>query len=147
MAQKKAYVRYAQNKAVPGSLIVRTKAPKVGTWKEVPYDICCGAGDQVLCFTSTTALPPSQQIWSIVGRKFDDVNENYGFILPNLFGTTTNEEWVEMATEAYSWMGMSFLVNSEDPSKVDICMKESLLKSIFPAEDGSTFNFVVASPA
>jgi hypothetical protein len=42
MAQKKAFVRYAQNKAVPGSLIVRTKAPKVGTWKEVPYDICCG---------------------------------------------------------------------------------------------------------
>jgi hypothetical protein len=41
MAQKKAFVRYAQNKAVPGSLIVRTKAPKVGTWKEVPYDICC----------------------------------------------------------------------------------------------------------
>jgi hypothetical protein len=44
MAQKKAFVRYAQNKAVPGSLIVRTKAPKVGTWKEVPYDICCGGG-------------------------------------------------------------------------------------------------------
>jgi hypothetical protein len=41
MAQKKAFVRYAQNKAVPGSLIVRTKAPKVGNWKEVPYDICC----------------------------------------------------------------------------------------------------------
>jgi len=44
MAQKKAFVRYADNKAVPGSLIVRTKAPKVGTWKEVPYDICCGGG-------------------------------------------------------------------------------------------------------
>ena len=42
MSQKKAFVRYAQNKAVPGSLIVRTKAPKVGTWKEVPYDLCCG---------------------------------------------------------------------------------------------------------
>jgi hypothetical protein len=45
MAQKKAFVRYAQNKAVPGSLIVRTKAPKVGTWKEVSYDLCCGGGD------------------------------------------------------------------------------------------------------
>jgi hypothetical protein len=43
MAQKKAFVRYAANKAVPGSLIVRTKAPKVGTWKEVPYDVCCEA--------------------------------------------------------------------------------------------------------
>jgi hypothetical protein len=44
MAQKKAFVRYAQNKAVPGSLIVRTKAPSVGTWKEVSYDLCCGGG-------------------------------------------------------------------------------------------------------
>ena len=41
MSQKKAFVRYAANKAVPGSLIVRTKAPKVGTWKEVPYNLCC----------------------------------------------------------------------------------------------------------
>jgi hypothetical protein len=49
MAQKKAFVRYAQNKAVPGSLIVRTKAPKVGTWKEVPYDICCGGGSTSPC--------------------------------------------------------------------------------------------------
>ena len=42
MAQKKAFVRYANNKAVAGSLIVREKAPKVGTWKEVDYDLCCG---------------------------------------------------------------------------------------------------------
>jgi hypothetical protein len=49
MAQKKAFVRYAQNKAVPGSLIVRIKAPKVGTWKEVPYDICCGGGSTSPC--------------------------------------------------------------------------------------------------
>jgi hypothetical protein len=42
MANKKAFVRYADNKAVPGSLIVRTKAPSVGVWKEVTYDLCCG---------------------------------------------------------------------------------------------------------
>lgn len=41
MSKKKAYVRYANNKAVAGSLIVRTKAPKVGVWEEVPYDLCC----------------------------------------------------------------------------------------------------------
>lgn len=41
MAKKKAFVRYAGNKAVAGSLIVRTEAPSVGTWKEVPYDLCC----------------------------------------------------------------------------------------------------------
>lgn len=44
----RAYVRYANNKAVPGSLIVRNKAPKVGTWKEVNYDLCCG-GDSGNC--------------------------------------------------------------------------------------------------
>ena len=41
MANNKAFVRYANNKAVPGSLIVRKKAPSVGTWKEVSYDLCC----------------------------------------------------------------------------------------------------------
>jgi hypothetical protein len=43
MAQNKAFVRYANNKAVPGSLIVRKKAPAVGVWKEIPYDLCCDA--------------------------------------------------------------------------------------------------------
>lgn len=41
MAKKKAFVRYADNKAVAGSLVVRTEAPSVGVWKEVPYDLCC----------------------------------------------------------------------------------------------------------
>ncbi len=48
MANNKAFVRYANNKAVPGSLIVRKKAPSVGTWKEVDYDLCCG-GDSGNC--------------------------------------------------------------------------------------------------
>lgn len=57
MAQKKAFVRYAGNKAVPGSLIVRTKAPKVGTWKEVPYDVCCGGNSgECVCTTGTLSL-------------------------------------------------------------------------------------------
>jgi hypothetical protein len=41
MADLKAYVRYAKNKAVAGSLILGRKPPKVGVWKEVPYDLCC----------------------------------------------------------------------------------------------------------
>jgi hypothetical protein len=49
----RAYVRYANNKAVPGSLIVRNKAPKVGTWKEVDYDLCCG-GSGNCCSNETT---------------------------------------------------------------------------------------------
>ena len=48
MAKKRAFVRYSKNgKLVPGSLIVTqgTHPDKPSTWKEVPYDICCGGGD------------------------------------------------------------------------------------------------------
>lgn len=39
---KKAFVRYDGNKKiVPGTLIVQDKAPKVGTWREVPTQLCC----------------------------------------------------------------------------------------------------------
>lgn len=41
MAKKKAFVRYANNKLVPGSVFIGTKAPSVGVWKEIPYDLCC----------------------------------------------------------------------------------------------------------
>jgi hypothetical protein len=41
MANKKGFVRYANNKLVAGSLILADKAPKVGVWKEVPADLCC----------------------------------------------------------------------------------------------------------
>jgi hypothetical protein len=47
MAKKRAFVRYSKNgKLVPGSLIVTqgTHPDKPSTWKEVPYDICCGGG-------------------------------------------------------------------------------------------------------
>ena len=44
MANKKGFVRYANNKLVAGSLILADKAPKVGVWKEVTYDLCCGGG-------------------------------------------------------------------------------------------------------
>jgi hypothetical protein len=150
MAQKKAFVRYAANKAVPGSLIVRTKAPKVGTWKEVPYDVCCGGGGQTLCFTSSTES--LSDFWVIYGKRTETIVppylsefSTYVFTNDSLTVATTLDEWVEIANQIYSWMGVSFSINSEDPSKVDICMKESLLKSIFPAEDGSTFNFYIGA--
>jgi len=44
MANKKGFVRYANNKLVAGSLILANKAPKVGVWKEVPADLCCDEG-------------------------------------------------------------------------------------------------------
>tara|TARA_R110000868_G_scaffold182073_2_gene423069 strand:- start:181 stop:750 length:570 start_codon:yes stop_codon:yes gene_type:complete len=38
----KAWVRYdGQKKIVSSSLILREQKPKVGTWREVPVDLCC----------------------------------------------------------------------------------------------------------
>ena len=38
----KAWVRYdGQKKIVPSSLILQAHKPKVGTWKEIPTDLCC----------------------------------------------------------------------------------------------------------
>lgn len=38
----KAWVRYdGQKKIVPGSLILQANKPKVGTWSEIPTDLCC----------------------------------------------------------------------------------------------------------
>lgn len=56
MANKKAFVRYADNKAVPGSLIVRTKAPSVGVWKEVTYDLCCEEPIPTGCCTLSSGI-------------------------------------------------------------------------------------------
>lgn len=43
MSKKKAFVRYANNKLVPASVFIGAKAPAVGVWKEIPYDLCCDA--------------------------------------------------------------------------------------------------------
>jgi hypothetical protein len=148
MANNKAFVRYANNKAVPGSLIVRKKAPSVGTWKEVNYDLCCGGGDNIVCFTSISAN--LSNLWFFNGKwsettipPFGSNVQTFTFQDGFLGVATTLEEWVEIANQIYSWMGVSFSINSIDPSKVDVCMKESLLKSMFPAEDGSTFQFYI----
>jgi hypothetical protein len=51
MANKKGFVRYANNKLVAGSLILADKAPKVGVWKEVPADLCCTPTNGGCCDT------------------------------------------------------------------------------------------------
>lgn len=44
MSKLKAWVRFDGNKnVVPGSLILRTTKPKLGTWVEVTYNLCCGS--------------------------------------------------------------------------------------------------------
>ena len=149
MSQKKAFVRYAANKAVPGSLIVRAKAPKVGTWKEIPYDVCCGGGGNTVCFTSSLAAYDSG-FWSIYGKWSETIIPPFGsnfqlytFINGFTAVATSLAQWVEIANQVNSWMGVVFSINPEDSNKVDICMNESLFKGMFPAEDGSTLNFYI----
>ena len=51
----KAFIRFdGQKKVVPGSLILRESKPKVGTWLEVTYDLCCGS-----ITPPPTPVPPS----------------------------------------------------------------------------------------
>jgi hypothetical protein len=94
MAQKKAFVRYANNKAVAGSLIVREKAPKVGTWKEVPADLCCNNSQDggYTCCIAIQAIA-------------DEISGLYGFTLetrnggPNLTGSI---QWTPTVSESFS---------------------------------------------
>lgn len=114
MAQKKAFVRYANNKAVPGSLIVRTKAPSVGNWKEVTYDLCC---------SQTTIIPiPEVQIQSnppglnqyslgIMGLCFNFPSEGYDNrflyweLSPITAEITTTQDLIDVFNEHFSFLG------------------------------------------
>lgn len=89
MANNKAFIRYANNKAVPGSLIVRKKAPSVGVWKEVNYDLCCGD----VCPQPT---PFCTENWAF--ENFDGTTFRNGDAIPeeqdpSVFGTLTTPAW------------------------------------------------------
>tara|TARA_R110000868_G_scaffold81_3_gene800 strand:+ start:902 stop:1468 length:567 start_codon:yes stop_codon:yes gene_type:complete len=53
----KAWVRYAQNKVVPSSLILQANKPKVGVWKEISTDLCCD---------TNPCIPTNYYPWTIV---------------------------------------------------------------------------------
>jgi uncharacterized protein (TIGR02145 family) len=91
MANNKAFVRYANNKAVPGSLIVRKKAPSVGTWKEVNYDLCC---DDV-CPQPT---PFCTENWAF--ENFDGTTFRNGDPIPEVTNPTT---WAALTTPAWCY--------------------------------------------
>jgi len=129
MAQKKAFVRYAQNKAVPGSLIVRTKAPKVGTWKEVPYDICCG-GDGKVKQNLIFEVPRNNVVGAtlIIKCYTDPPWQNLLYSSgPPLPQTTLNT-----ATDAFNWLttnfnfpGFSWVLTS--PTTIEAVLDSSLV--------------------
>ena len=53
----KAWVRYdGQNKIVPSSLILQAHKPKVGTWEEIPTELCCTTTTTTTCCISCTIL-------------------------------------------------------------------------------------------
>jgi uncharacterized protein (TIGR02145 family) len=91
MANNKAFVRYANNKAVPGSLIVRKKAPSVGTWKEVNYDLCC---DDV-CPQPT---PFCTENWAF--ENFDGTTFRNGDPIPEVTNPTA---WSGLTTPAWCY--------------------------------------------
>lgn len=112
MAQKKAFVRYAQNKAVPGSLIIATKAPKVGVWREVLYDICCEPGGS--CDASKLNL---EQLINNMNQCYEQVT--------NLFPTITyftdfadNNTYIENGCSDMYDDGNSFNTNLTQPYSV-----------------------------
>lgn len=110
MAQKKAFVRYAANKAVPGSLIVRTKAPKVGTWKEVPYDVCCG--EQATVRLTSSFFTTSAGEFTIIFA-----SENFYTFASYDYEGATSTDWINYFNIRFSWMGI-FSINPEDPDQV-----------------------------
>ena len=93
MANNKAFIRYANNKAVPGSLIVRKKAPSVGTWKEVNYDLCC---DDV-CPQPT---PFCMENWAF--ENFDGTTFRNGDAIPEVQDPI---EWSALTTPAWCYYG------------------------------------------
>jgi len=148
MAQKKAFVRYAQNKAVPGSLIVRTKAPKVGTWKEVPYDVCCDGGGPCTAPVVLTAPLNGETNRGVSNRPliactFPDSSPilmSFGFL-----GSAPNDTWVNIindANETLSWIGTWELGENQIILTMD-CNFYTFLQTLCLGE----IELVAASPA
>ncbi len=132
MAQKKAFVRYAQNKAVPGSLIVRTKAPKVGTWKEVPYDICCGGGGECTTPVVLTVLA-NFPVVQAPGLACGENGILYtGSVCAFPVGDFTWEDLIEqLNSPCASWLGFWELIPGEIDT-IKLTMPCDLAKALCP---------------
>lgn len=143
MAQKKAFVRYAANKAVPGSLIVRTKAPKVGTWKEVPYDLCCGGSGSVCTLTrdvSTFNYPATTGVYFQLGGIECDgglAEFNYQSIFIDSIPTVNNiNDLVQILNENLSFYG-KFSVSG--PTEISLVISSNLSIICTCTFDGGAF--------
>jgi hypothetical protein len=155
VAKKRGFVRYSKNgKLVPGSLIVTqgTHPDKPSTWKEVPYDICCGGGGcdfPPLLFskTVTSGFPvntadgcfPICIFESTCGNIF--VSDVRGFDLP-IINNYTLEQFIDALNQYYSWAATWTL----DGTVVTVELNGYIAKALCP--DGEiTMNITVACPA
>lgn len=94
MSKHKAFARYANNKIVPGSLILSDKAPKVGVWKEVVSDLCCTPSSNCDSCVTLLALPDEVGLYgftletrnnggpNLTGTIYWDTNQQESFSLP-----------------------------------------------------------------
>lgn len=112
MANNKAFVRYANNKAVPGSLIVRKKAPSVGVWKEVNYDLCCNNNNCVtplsdITVTTNVNIPEEgvQGAVSIIISNGTDCFSN-AIYSPIIINITTYDQFVNFLNTNFSYIGL-----------------------------------------
>lgn len=94
MASKKAFVRYANNKIVAGSLILADRAPKVGVWKEVQADLCCN-----------NTQPGGYTCCIAIQAIADGESGLYGFTLQTVNGganLTGSIQWTPTVSESFS---------------------------------------------
>lgn len=133
MAKKKAFARYANNKIVPGSLIVREKAPKVGVWKEVIADLCCGSGTIRIASTAFSPSSNSIDIYFSLGI----YTRSYNFRSFEYVGNT-EEAWIEYFNQLYGWMG-TFSINPENPNQVFFDIKTEVYNGMSDGQELSQF--------
>ena len=112
--KKKAFVRYANNKAVAGSLILADKAPKVGEWREVPTDLCCDGGGGT--FTTEIVFPTNSefpdQIFIGIGFVVKCNGSNViSYFIEYPLGTNTTQEVVDYLNPLLSGVASFTVVN------------------------------------
>ena len=91
MGNLKAYVRYANNKAVAGSLVLQKQSPKVGVWEQIPYDLCC---DNLCPQPSTFCM----ENWTF--ENFDGTTYRNGDPIPEV---TDPAAWAYLRTGAWCY--------------------------------------------
>lgn len=102
-SRKKAFVKYdSQGNIVPGSLILTTKLPKPGIWKEVLINACCNVEDVSNWYLREVfdgAINPGD-------ITFPDQANQTGSLNPNLVGDTAGSTFVMLYINVFDIEGI-----------------------------------------